>query len=174
MSDAVNALDRLVLAELASLLDESLKKIRHCLAQLSDEQVWQRPAPQMNSIGNLLLHISGNLRQWAINGIHQRDDDRDRESEFSADGGVSKQQLLQLVEAAVSQTTDTLSTIDASTLREPLTIQGFHTSALTALLHTVTHFSGHTHQIIQLSRLHLGDAYQFQRTPNSPRDTIPL
>ena len=51
-------------------LDESrrelaacLATVKHCLSQLDDGQVWQRPRPAMNSIGNLLLHLCGNLRQ---------------------------------------------------------------------------------------------------------------
>ena len=53
-----------VAKEASDELDEAVQTIKHCLNQLSDEQIWWRPAASMNSIGNLLLHVGGNLRQW--------------------------------------------------------------------------------------------------------------
>lgn len=164
----------LVASELTGLLDESLNKVRHCLGQLSDEQIWQRPAPTMNSVGNLLLHISGNLRQWAICGVGQLPDARDRDGEFSATGGLSGEELIELVESTVRETAKLIGGLNAETLSEPRSIQEFDVTVLGALCHTVTHFVGHTHQIIQLTRLMLGDEYDFQWSPATPRGGVPI
>ena len=174
MSDAAPQLDKLVTEDLASLLVESLKKLRHCVEQLSDEQVWQRPSPSMNSVGNLLLHISGNLHQWAVCGIAQTADERDRDSEFAANGGSSGDELLALVESTIQEATELILDLNAQSLAEPRSIQGFDVTVHGALCHTVTHFVGHTHQVIQLTRLMLGDAYTFQWTPEAPRNPVPI
>ena len=174
MSDATPQLDKLVTEELASLLDESLKKLRHCVEQLSDEQIWLRPSPSMNSVGNLLLHISGNLHQWAVCGVAQTADDRDRDSEFAASGGSSGDELLALVDSTIQEATELFLHLNAEQLAEPRSIQGFDVTVLGALCHTVTHFVGHTHQVIQLPRLMLGDDYAFQWTPAAPRNAVPI
>lgn len=174
MTAPSHQIENLLTGELDSLLSESLKKIRHCVEQLSDEQIWQRPAPTMNSVGNLLLHISGNLRQWALCGVGQLPDERDRDSEFSATGGLSGEELLDLVESTVRETAKLIEGQNAETLSEPRSIQGFNVTVLGALCHTVTHFVGHTHQVIQLTRLMLGDEYNFQWSPATPRGGVPI
>lgn len=174
MTDASHQIDKLLTGELASLLDESQKKIRHCVGQLSDEQLWRRPAPAMNSVGNLLLHISGNLRQWAICGVGQLPDERDRDGEFSATGGLSGEELLDLVEKTVREAAKLLQELNSDSLSQPRSIQGFDVTVLGALSHTVTHFVGHTHQIILLTRLMLGDDYNFQWSPATPRGNVPI
>ena len=68
--------------EMSHLIDASLLKIDHCLGQLNDEQIWWRPGEGQNSIGNLLLHMCGNLRQWAIVPLTDGEDQRDRAAEF--------------------------------------------------------------------------------------------
>ncbi|MHC4878102.1 MAG: DinB family protein [Planctomycetota bacterium] len=174
MSSEADILDHLVTAELKHLLNESLRKLRHCVNQLSDDQVWQRPAPSMNSVGNLLLHISGNLRQWAICGVTGAKDKRDRDAEFACTSGESSEELLVLVENTVRDAVHVFDALDAAALSEPRQIQGFEVTVLSALFHTVTHFVGHSHQIVQLTRLLLGENYRFEWTPESPRGGVPI
>ena len=174
MSDISQPVAKLITDELASLLDESMKKIRHCVGQLSDEQIWWRPASTMNSVGNLLLHICGNLRQWAVCGIGNLPDKRDRDGEFSASGGPSVSELLGLVETTVRDAESVLEELNSESLSEPRSIQGFDVTVLGTLCHTVTHFVGHTHQIIQLTRLMLADDYDFQWSPSAPRGNVPI
>ncbi len=174
MAGETPPLEQLIAAEFEGLLDESMKKIGHCVEQLSDEQLWQRPGPSMNSVGNLLLHISGNLQQWAVCGVGQQPDQRDRDAEFSATGGLTGDELLAIVERTVEAANATIRSLPSDTLSDPRSIQGFDVTVLGALSHTVTHFVGHTHQIIQLTRLMLGDAYAFQWTTESPRGRVPI
>ena len=55
-----------------------LPKIGRCLERLSDEDVWSRPNEASNSIGNLLLHLRGNITQWIIGGVGERAYERHR------------------------------------------------------------------------------------------------
>ena len=48
---------------------EYIDKIERATAQLDDDAVWWRPNEHSNSIANLLLHLSGNLRQWVLGGL---------------------------------------------------------------------------------------------------------
>ena len=83
-----------VLNEASNLLDRCVIKIAHCLDQLSEEQVWWRPADSMNSIGNLILHLCGNMRQWMVAGIGGAADIRQRSAEFAERGPIPKAELL--------------------------------------------------------------------------------
>lgn len=160
--------------EFSHLLNEAMRKIRHCLEQLDDEQIWQRPGETQNSIANLMLHLAGNLQQWCVAGVQELDDHRDRPSEFSACEGESKAELLTRLECVVSNSLRVVESLDESSLRRNRCIQGFDVSVLQALFHTVPHFVGHTHQIILITRLILGEAYRFEWSPQTQRTGVPL
>src|SRR5712691_12492091 len=76
------------------LKEEYLPKIERCLEQLTDQQIWWRPNPESNSIGNLLLHISGNARQWIVCGLGVETDKRQRQTEFDERRIVPRDELL--------------------------------------------------------------------------------
>jgi hypothetical protein len=86
----IDDLARAVGHEAGQVLTSALGKINHCLGQLSDEQVWWRSQPSLNSIGNLILHLSGNLRQWLVAGLGDAKDVRDRPAEFAERGPIPK------------------------------------------------------------------------------------
>src|SRR5262245_9883213 len=109
----------------ANELASALARIKHCLDQLPDEQVWWRPQPALNSIGNLVLHLAGNLRQWIVAGLGGAADARDRPAEFAERGLIPKDQLLRSLEAAVSEAAGVLTQLSARQLLETRRIQGF-------------------------------------------------
>ncbi|MEM9942542.1 MAG: DUF1572 family protein [Planctomycetota bacterium] len=156
------------------LLDQAMKKICHCLDQLNDRQVWWRPAPNMNSIGNLLLHLSGNLNQWGVVPFTLENDRRDREVEFSSDIFIPKDELLEQMQNVVERAKDQWQHLEESQLLRRLEIQGFDVSHMHAILHASSHFVGHTHQVILLTRLQLGTQYQFHWSPGEPRGEVPI
>src|SRR5438045_3716806 len=84
-------------------LNESLRKIEHCVRQLSDDDVWWRPREEMNSIGNVLLHLSGNLRQWIVAGVGGAADVRDRPGEFAERQAIPREQLMATLRATVEE-----------------------------------------------------------------------
>src|SRR5262245_36532911 len=87
--------------EAGNELASALARIKHCLGQLSDEQVWWRSHPSLNSIGNLTLHLCGNVRQWIVAGLSGGANVRDRPAEFSEPGSIPRDELLRRLEAVV-------------------------------------------------------------------------
>ena len=146
-------------------LDASAAKIEHCLRQLNDNQLWWQPTAGQNSVGNLLLHLSGNIRQWIISGVGGAKDVRDRPREFVAKPDIPRDALLASFRQTVAEARRTLAACDAASLLRERRIQGYETTGLTAVFDTVAHFQGHTQEIISLTRQQLGDAYEFHWTP---------
>jgi uncharacterized damage-inducible protein DinB len=175
MADSESTLLVALRAEWTHLLIAALDKIEHCQTQLNSEQICLRPGPGLNSIANLLAHIAGNLHQWGVAGFGAEPDCRNRPAEFGdwepADLKALVQQLLKVLNA-VSHVIDSVTSEELLRVR---TIQGFSVTGLQALNHTVSHFVGHTHQIVQLTRWQLGGRYQFHWSEASPRtEGVPL
>src|SRR5437899_676299 len=91
------------LARASYRLQAAFDLIRHCLDQLDDAQVWWRPQQSMNSVGNLLLHLTGNLRQWIIAGVRHEHDHRNRPQEFAERRVLPKSDLLGGLEEVVRE-----------------------------------------------------------------------
>lgn len=156
------------------LLNQAEQRIRHCVDQLSEPQVWWRPGPDQNSIGLLIQHLAGNLTQWVVCGIPQCPFDRDRAAEFADPDDRSVGPVLESLGQAVKAAAQVIRQLTIDDLLQPRQIQGFQTTVLGAVMHSVPHLVGHTHQIVQLSRQQLGAGYQFHWNPDAPRDEIPL
>ncbi len=154
-------------AAAAHELDSALNRIQHCLGQLNNEQVWRRSQPSLNSIGNLILHLCGNVRQWIVAGVGSASDIRDRPAEFAERGPIAKEELSRRLEAVVEEAKGVLAGVDAKQLAEVRRIQGFDVTGAAAIFSSVPHFRGHTQEIIHMTRLQLGDAYRFAWTPTT-------
>jgi hypothetical protein len=161
-------------AAAAHELDSALGRIKHCLGQLNDAQVWHRSQPGLNSIGNLVLHLCGNLRQWVVAGLGGAPDVRNRPDEFAEQGSLPKDELLRRLEAVVERAKGILANVDARQLAEPRRIQGFDVTGVAAVFDAVPHFRGHTQEIVHMTRLQLGDAYEFAWTPTTPEQGAPV
>lgn len=157
-----------VSAEARSCLSEGLQKIEHCVAQLSEGQVWWRPRPEMNSIANLMLHLSGNVRQWIVSGIGGAKDVRNRPGEFADQSRRPKTELLATLKSAVEEADAVLSKLTAAQLLAPKRIQGFDSSVMGAIFSCVPHFRGHVQEIIHMTREQLGKKYRFDFVPQGP------
>jgi hypothetical protein len=156
--------------EAGSELTNALGKIKHCLNQLSDEQVWWRSGPSLNSIGNLILHLYGNLRQWIVAGLGGAADVRDRPAELSERGSIPRNELLRRLEAIVDDAKTVLARQTARQLLEARRIQGFDVTGMAAIFNSVSHFRGHTQEIISMTRLQLGDGYKYAWAPAAPEE----
>ncbi len=161
-------------AEAAKELDNALARIKHCLGQLTDEQVWWRAGPSLNSVGNLVLHLCGNLRQWIVAGLGGAADGRDRPAEFSERGPIPRDELLRQLQAVVDEAKAVLTRQTARQLLEARRIQGFDVTGLAAIFDSVPHFRGHTQEIVGMTRLQLGDAYRFAWAPSTPEQGAPV
>jgi hypothetical protein len=156
------------LAEGREHLAKHLAKIRHCLDQLDDEQVWWRPHESMNSIANILLHLGGNMQQWIVAGIGGEPDVRRRPQEFSERGPIPKSELLRRLQEVSSRVHAVLAATPEAELLRHRRIQGFDVTGLSAIFDSLAHLNGHTQEIIYITRLQLGDRYQFAWKPATP------
>jgi uncharacterized damage-inducible protein DinB len=151
------------------LLADYLPKIERCLERLTDAQVWQRANEQSNSIGNLLLHLEGNARQWIVCGVGGAEDGRVREREFAERGTLPRERLLAALSATLEEADAALARLDPSTLLESRRIQNLDVTLLEAIFHAVEHFSMHTGQIILLTKqLTGGDLAFYEFTDGVP------
>jgi uncharacterized damage-inducible protein DinB len=135
------------------LFTEYPAKIRTAVEAIPADRLWWRPNEDANSVGNLLLHLSGNVRQWVVSGVGGRPDERERNREFSARGGASVAELLDALDATLRDAESVLRDLSPSDLLELRTIQGRETSILEAIYHVVEHFSTHTGQIIWVAKM---------------------
>ncbi len=134
------------------LAEDFLPKIERCLGLLNDQQIWWRANEQSNSIGNLLLHLSGNVRQWIVCGLGDATDSRDRDSEFAQRGEIPCAELFDRLKRTVTEAVTVLARLDPDALLEKHRIQGLEVSALEAVLHVVEHFSMHAGQILYITK----------------------
>jgi hypothetical protein len=157
----------------ANELSSALARIKHCSNQLTDDQVWWRPHPSMNSIANLALHLCGNVRQWIVAGLSNADDARDRPGEFSERGPIPKSELLRRLEAVLGEARDVLERQTARELLSVRRIQGGELTGLAAIFDSVPHFRGHTQDIVHITRLLLGEKYRFAWKALTPEEGAP-
>lgn len=135
------------------LATDYLPKIERCLEELTDIDVWWRAAEESNSIGNLILHLAGNARQWIVSGVGGATDVRVRQREFDERNGVARDELLALLKRTLEEVDDALARLDHSRLLERKMIQGHEVTVLEAVFHVVEHFSMHTGQIILMTKM---------------------
>ena len=138
------------------LTDEYPRKIERAVAGMSEADLWWRPNEVSNSVGNLLLHLAGNVRQWVVHGLGGRPDVRRRAEEFARDGGLSAAEALAVLRDATDDADTVLAGLDPARLEAELEIQGLPVRGLDALYHVVEHFSMHTGQILYLAKMRSG------------------
>jgi uncharacterized damage-inducible protein DinB len=159
-------------------IDYSLKKLRQlasrvqdCLAKLDDRKVWLRGSDAENAIGNLVLHLSGNVRQWIVSGVGGAADNRIRDREFSARGDISRAEMAERLTQTIDEATRVLAGVTADRLLEMVTIQGYEVTVMECIYHVVEHFSGHTGQIIYATKAVTGSDLGFYAHLRSPAAT---
>jgi len=155
--------DRLFVECSVRRLKEQLPRIETCLAKLTPEQVWARGGENENAIGNLVLHLCGNVRQWIVSGVGGQPDTRDRGGEFAARGGQSVSELGARLRATVEEATAVIAALPPERLAQSLVIQGYRVSVLEAVYHVVEHFSMHTGQILFATKMVTGADLGFYR-----------
>ena len=140
----------------AAYLEQYLGKIRFCVDRLDEDQVWARPHPSGNSVGNLILHLCGNLSQWVLSGLGGEADARCRPVEFTAARTATRDELVERLESVVRRCRTVVRALDDDALATARKIQDRRTDGLGALLHAVEHMSYHTGQIVLVAKEALG------------------
>jgi hypothetical protein len=142
-------------------LDGALSRIEHCLEQLTDEQVWWRPRTDMNSIGNLVLHLNGNVKQLIVSTVGGEPDNRDRPAEFAARTVISKTLLLDQLKKTIGRAKLVISQAQTEELCRVRRVRDSDWTGLQAIVRSVAHFRGHAQEIIHQTRTILGEQYRF-------------
>ena len=154
----------------ADKLDQLHGRIQDCVARLTPEQVWTRNSDNENAVGNLVLHLSGNVRQWIGSGVAGLPDNRQRDTEFDARGGMAPAELAELLKTRVAEAERIIRAVPAARLTERITPQGHDVTVLEAIAHVVEHFSQHTGQIMLLTKMLTGqDLAYYQHLRGSGR-----
>jgi hypothetical protein len=131
-------------------LEMMAKDIRACIGRLTDAQVWERHGAHENAVGNLVLHLCGNMRQWVMHGVGGAEDVRD--AEFSADGELTGAALIELFEKTVAEARGVIASLPAKRMVERITPQGRNVAVLEAVYQVVGHVQQHVGQIILLTK----------------------
>lgn len=129
-----------------------LAQIERCAAMLSTEELWSRPNAHVNSVANLILHLTGNVRQWIVASVGGEPFDRDRPAEFAARDGRPASEIVPALHAVVDRACAVIRGLDAEALATPRTIQGYTVLTQTAVLHVVEHFAYHAGQIVHTTK----------------------
>lgn len=128
-------------------LDESTRMNTISLEQLSEEDIWKRPNASLNSVGNLILHLCGNITQYVISSLGEIEDNRERDVEFSTESGFSKKELLDKLIETVDTAKRVIFDSNIEQLLKIRSVQGFSFSGIGVVIHVVEHYSYHTGQI---------------------------
>ena len=164
MNDYETTRQFLKLAE-HSLRLHHLPRVEQCLQELSRNQIWWRPNDASNSVGNLVLHLAGNVRQWIVSGLGGAPDVRRREQEFAERCPLPRDQLRLTVRASVSAACQVFRRLRAEDLMRAYRIQKLRVTGLKAVHHVVEHFAFHTGQIIFITKQQAGRDLAFTRLP---------
>ena len=138
------------------LLEQYWPRLRKAVEPLSDEQIWWRPNDASNSIGNLLLHLNGNVWQWLVASFNRLEDKRDRPAEFNATGDLSASDLLDRLGQTIEEAGKVLARLTPEELLSTWKIQGYTVSGLAAVYQVVEHFGLHYGQIIYITKMQEG------------------
>ena len=136
-----------------SLVEDHWPRLRACVASLTEEQLWWRPNDSSNSIGNLLLHLDGNLRQWIVATFHRVEANRNRSHEFAERGPIPAAGLLARLASTIEEAAAVLARLTPEDLAGAFQIQGYTVSGLHAIYHSVEHFAMHYGQIAYIAKL---------------------
>jgi uncharacterized damage-inducible protein DinB len=136
-------------------------KLRQCAKVLPPGAVWSRPNSCSNSIGNLIVHLTGNVTEWILGGVGGRSIERYRAGEFAQTEGGDASELLDKLERVLGEADSVLAQLTAKDLEKPLIIQDRETTVLGCIYHVVEHFAMHTGQIILLTKIYAPDKIHF-------------
>jgi uncharacterized damage-inducible protein DinB len=143
------------------LMKQYWPRVERCITELADDEIWWRQHETNNSVGNLVLHLTGNLGQFILSGVGGAKDVRDKDKEFSARLRKSKEELIRGLSQALLATDETLSRLDAARLLESTTVQGRERPIFEVIAVVVEHFALHCGQIIYVTKLKTGKDLKF-------------
>jgi len=149
-----------------TLLTQFWPRLRTCVEPMTIDQVWWRPNLASNSVGNLVLHLNGNVTQWIITSFSKSEDRRNRPAEFTADGGLTAKELLDRLSETMAEVEKVLDRLTLEELLATYNIQGYDVRGLDAVYHAIEHFGLHYGQITYITKSLEGKDLGFYRALN--------
>ncbi len=135
------------------LFTECFPRLEQCLDTLTEKEIWYRPNANSNSVGNISLHLCGNIRQWVIAGLGGHQDVRERQKEFDEQGPLPLEELLDLLSVLKKDVEAVLNEVTAEDLVKKREVQIYQESGLSILVHVVEHFSYHVGQVTYVVKM---------------------
>lgn len=140
------------LAHARTKLEEHVAQIARSVELLNADETWHRTNQHTNSIGNLLLHLTGNVRQWLLGGLGGQPVTRNRPAEFAERGPLPGAPLVAALQETVARACEILTHLDAAALAARHNIQGYEVTGQVAVCHVLEHFAFHTGQIVHMTK----------------------
>ena len=131
---------------------ESLPRLHKCLSELTEEEIWERPNENSNSVGNLILHLTGNINQWIVSTLGGEEDTRQRQTEFDEQGPIPTAVLLADLDGVMKKADAIISKLEPAELIQSKSVQGYKETVLAILIHVTEHFSYHTGQVSYIAK----------------------
>ncbi len=141
-----------VTAALIGKLEALRDVVKQSAEPLSEADFWRKPIEPGNSVGHLLLHLTGNLNHFVGAQLGGTGYVRDREREFTETALPAKSAVLAGLDDAVATFRRVVEGLSGETLLAPHPEARFGT-VLTTLVHLVAHFAEHRGQISYITRL---------------------
>lgn len=127
-------------------------QIERCALLLAPSELWHRANDHSNSVGNLLLHLRGNVMMWIVAGLGGKPFDRDRPAEFAQRDPLPLEPMLANLADALAQADTVIAAMTPADLERRYQIQKYDVTGLEAVYHVVEHFALHTGQIITMTK----------------------
>lgn len=134
-------------------IDEKTEMVHKCMAQLEEEDLWKKPNAASNSMGNLILHLCGNITQYIISGLGDAEDIRERKLEFSASNEGNKSDLIKMLLEVLSASKKLISEVSPAALLKTYEVQGYQLTGMGILIHVTEHYAYHTGQMAFYTKL---------------------
>ena len=129
------------------IVEESIPRAIKCLDLLEEADIWFRPNESSNSVGNLVLHLIGNARQWVLAAMAGAQDRRDRDAEFAEHGPIPTDELQAQLASLGLELAAAIRLMTPERLTATYRVQGFDETGIGILVHVAEHFSYHVGQI---------------------------
>jgi len=145
-----------------------LPRVCDALKMLPEQEIWWRPNPASNSMGNLVLHLVGNVRQWIVSGLGGAPDTRERDREFSEKGPLPSKDLIRTLQSTTNEAARVVAQLSPAALTRHYDIQGFQVTGYEAANHVAVHFALHAGQIIYVAKMKSAKDLGFTHLPPVP------
>ena len=134
-------------------LRDNLLRVEHCLKELDEETLWFSPNSSLNSAGNLLLHLNGNIRQYILSSVGNEKDIRRREEEFRHHSDIALSSLFETHKEVVEKARAVIKVVSKEELKRYRKVQGFEMNGMQIIQHVVEHYSYHLGQIAYIVKM---------------------